>query len=156
MIKLRFVKSKGIESDAIVALEKTAMPFTPSHVEAVTSDGFYIGAHFIGGIQKRPSDYDAGKFEHELFLELETHEVDQTKKFYDFMNSHIGEPYDWKAILGFVIPHHEHLANHAICSAIVSLGLRSCNWFPFPLAAPAHLIDPRDLLLMISTRIKVF
>jgi len=154
-IKIRFVKSKGWESDAIVALEKTALPFTPSHVEAVTPDGFYLGAHFDNGTQKRPSNYDAGQFEYELFLTLETLEIDQTKRFYDFLNAHIGEPYDWKAILGFIVPHHEHIPNHAICSALITLALRGCNWFAYPLAAPAHLIDPRDLLLMLSCRMAI-
>ena len=153
-IKIRFVKSKGWESDAIVALEKTAMPFTPSHVEAVTPDGFYLGAHFKDGTQKRPSNYDAGQFEHELFLTLDATD-EQTDKFYAILNEHIGEPYDWKAILGFIIPHHEHIPNHAICSALITLAFRGCNWFSYPLAAPFHLIDPRDLLLMISCRVKI-
>ncbi len=38
---------------------------------------------------------------------------------------------------------------------LITLALRECNWFAYPLAAPAHLIDPRDLLLMISSRMQV-
>lgn len=154
MIAIRFVRSKGFASDGIVALEKTAMPFTPSHVEAVTPDGFYLGAHFSGGVQKRPKDYDAGKFLHELFLTLTATDA-QTDFFYKFLEDHIGEPYDWRAILGFILPEHEHTLDHAICSALIALALRECLWFPWPLTAPAHLIDPRDLLLMISARMEV-
>jgi hypothetical protein len=153
-IIIRFVRSIGLSSDGIVALEKTAMPFTPSHVEAVTPDGFYLGAHFEGGTMKRPKNYDAGQFSHELFLTLDATDV-QGRGFYGFLNGHIGEPYDWEAILGFLLPEHEHIPNHAICSALVSLALRACNWFASPLAAPAHLIDPRDLLLIISGRMVV-
>ena len=130
------------------------MPFTPSHVEAVTPDGFYLGAHFSGGVQKRPKDYDAGKFSHELFLTLESTE-EQAAAFYVFLDKHIGEKYDWRAIIGFIIPEHEHIPNHTICSALIALALRACNYFQWPLAAPAHLIDPRDLLLLLSGRMKV-
>jgi hypothetical protein len=154
-IILRFVQGSGFESGAIVALEKTAMPFTPSHVEAVTPDGFYLGAHFSGGTQKRPKNYDAGQFHHDLFLTIEGATDAQAAAFYKFLNDHVGEPYDWKAILGFIVPHHEHIPNHAICSALVTLALRACEWFQFPLAAPAHLVDPRDLLLMVSGRQRV-
>jgi hypothetical protein len=154
VIQLRFVRSIGLASDAIVALQKTALPFSPSHVEAVTPDGFYLGAHFDGGVQKRPKDYDAGKFSHELFLTLDATD-EQSAAFYKFLDGHIGETYDWRAILGFLIPNHEHIPNHAICSALISLALRACGWFQWPLAAPAHLIDPRDLLLIISSRQQV-
>jgi hypothetical protein len=153
-IIVRFVRSIGIASDLIVALEKTAMPFTASHVEAVTPDGFYLGAHFEGGVRKRPKDYDAGQFSNELFLTLAATD-DQAAKFYTFLDGHVGEPYDWKAIIGFVIPEHEHTLNHAICSALITLALRDCEWFAWPLATPAHLIDPRDLLLLISGRMLV-
>ena len=153
-IVLRFVRSMGLSSDMIVALEKTAMPFTPSHVEAVTPDGFYLGAHFDGGVQKRQKNYDAEQFSSQLFLTLDATDA-QASSFYAFLDNHIGEPYDWKAILGFVIPQHEHTLDHAICSALISLALRGCKWFPWPLATPAHLIDPRDLLLIISGRMLV-
>jgi hypothetical protein len=153
-IVIRFVRSIGLASDAIAALEKTSMPWTFSHVEAVTPDGFYLGAHFFGGVLKRKKDYDAGKFSHELFLTLEATE-DQATAFYAFLDKHVGEPYDWEAILGFLIPAHHHAVNHAICSALIALALRACNYFQWPLAAPAHLIDPRDLLLILSARMAI-
>jgi hypothetical protein len=152
---LRFVLNSGLVSEAIKAQEKTAMPFTPSHVEALTRDGVsYIGAHFSGGVQKRPVGYDKATMIAELLLPLESSLL-QDVAFHDFLESHIGEPYDWLSIAGFVIPRHLHLANHAICSALITLALRKCEWFRWPLAAPAHLIDPRDLLLIISGRMMV-
>jgi len=155
-IVVRFVRSIGLASDGIVALEKAAMPFTPSHAEAVTPDGFYLGAHLSGGVRKRPKSYDAGDISHELFLTLDATE-DQATAFYAFLDTHIGEPYDWKAIIGFLIPQHEHTPNHTICSALIALALRAkgCEYFRWPLAAPAHLIDPRDLLLILSARMAV-
>lgn len=139
------------------------MPFTPSHVEALTPDcGFYLGSMFEGGVQKRPVGYDKGLIavdpvtdkERELLLRIDM-TPQQDAKFWAFLESKIGEPYDSPAIFGFVIPIHEHVINHAICSALITLALRACGWFATPLAAPAHLIDPRDLLLVISGRMYV-
>jgi hypothetical protein len=139
------------------------MPFTPSHVEALTPDGgFYLGSMLDGGVQKRPVGYDRGLIaidpttgkERELLLQVDT-TPEQDAKLRAFLKSKIGEPYDSPAIFGFVIPIHEHLLNHAICSALITLALRACGWFATPLAAPAHLIDPRDLLLLISGRMYV-
>jgi hypothetical protein len=47
------------------------------------------------------------------------------------------------------------LAGHAICSALITLALRACGWLQWPIAAPAHLVDPRDLLLIISGRMQI-
>lgn len=155
MIRLRFVQGTAVISRMIIAQEKTAMPFCPSHVEVVSRDGIsYIGAQFDGGVQRLPIGYDAGQVAHELILDLEA-TAQQYAAFHDFIESKIGEPYDFAAILGFVIPLHEHTKYHAICSAIVLLGLRRCGWFQWPVAVPAHLVDPRDLLLMISGRMAV-
>jgi hypothetical protein len=151
---IRFVQGTAISSRLIVAQEKTAMPFTPSHVEARSPDGFDLGSHSDGGVQKRPIGYDKATTAHELLLTLDT-TPEQDAAFWAFLESKIGEPYDSPAIFGFVIPLHEHELNHAICSALMTLGLRACNWFAYPLAAPAHLIDPRDLLLLISGRMRV-
>ena len=130
------------------------MPFTPSHVEALTPDGYYLGAHLLGGVQKRVVGYDKREMVHELLLTLDaTPAQDQT--FYNFLEAHLGDPYDWRAVLGFLLPEHEHTPQHSICSALITLALRACGWFSWPLAAPAHLIDPRDLLLMISGRMCV-
>lgn len=169
-MKLRFVRHKDFSSTLITAQEKTCMPFTPSHVEALTPDGkFYIGARLKGGVSLQPVGYDAGQIASipigydttvfpsglcDLSLPLPA-TPEQDTAFYKYLNDSVGEPYDWLSILGFVIPGHLHLPNHAICSAKISLALRACKWFEWPLAAPAHLIDPRDLLLMISARMEV-
>lgn len=174
---IRFVRGTAWESTAIALQQKTAMPFTPSHVEAMTPDGkYYIGAHMDGGVLARPVGYDAGKIARlpdgydksvfpdglcdlQLDLGAARNVIDsaewQDATFYKYLNDSVGEPYDWEAILGFVIPEHLHLTNHAICSAKITLALRKCLWFAHPVAAPAHLVDPRDLLLMISARMQV-
>lgn len=169
---LRFVRGTGWESTAIALQEKTCMPFVPSHVEALTPDGkFYIGAHLDGGVMARPVGYDAGKiaklpegFDASVFPEgvcdllvgLRADPV-QDEIFHNWLERKIGTPYDWRAILGFLVPGHEHLPDHAICSALITLALRApgVEWFKWRLAAPTHLVDPRDLLLMLSTHMQI-
>jgi hypothetical protein len=155
VITIRFVQGSELSSKLIVAQEKVAMPFTPSHVEILTADGkYYLGSMLDGGVKRRPVGYDAGTITHELLLPLDT-TTEQETAAWAWAETKIGEPYDSVAIFGFVIPIHEHTLYHAICSAFVALFLRACEWFQWPLAAPAHLIDPRDLLLVISGRMHV-
>lgn len=151
---LRFVRGSDSISRLIIAQEKTAMPITPSHVEAVTPDGFYLGAHYSTGVEERKPGYDSAWLAGELILPLPA-TPEQDAAFYTFLRSKIGEPYDWSSIFGFVLTGHHHEVDHAICSALVSLALRHCGWFASPLAAPAHLVSPRDLLLILSGRIVV-
>jgi hypothetical protein len=155
-MKLRFMNDpSSLVSRAIMLQEKTAMPLTPSHVEYLTPDGqFYIGAHLSGGVRKRPVGYDKTPTMQEIILDLgATPEQDQI--FDVHMNSIVGEPYDWRAILGFILPEHEHILNHVICSAACVLGLRKCSWLQSPIATPAHLTSPRDLLMGLSFRTQV-
>jgi hypothetical protein len=160
-ITLRFVRSKGFSSDAIVLREQTCMPFTPSHVECVTPEGTWLGQHSDGGMQARDAGYDHDDVvimndsrRCELFVELPCTK-EQYGAFYAKATASIGEPYDWKAILGFAVSWHEHEKFHAICSAKMLLLLRACDYFRWPVVVPAHLVDPRDLLLMLSTHVKI-
>lgn len=153
-MKLRFVQGKdSIVSFDIIARENVAMPFTPSHVEALSRDGkSYIGAHMDTGIQARPVGYDLATTEHELLLDLGDAGDDA---FFAYCESKIGAPYDWTAIVDFVLPVNWHLFNHLICSAFMTLALRKKGYFRYPLAAPAHMINPRDLLLIISGQMEI-
>jgi hypothetical protein len=165
-IRLRFVSGKDPESMAIRLREN----FPYSHVEAVTPEGKYLGAHASGGVQARDPGYDAAYLDHELFVDLPNlartfasgspfiaPEPDtQADEFYAFLGRHIGEPYDFESILGFLVPNiSAHQPQHIICSALQALALRQCRWFATPLVEPAHKITPRDLLLIISGRVPV-
>ena len=161
---LRFCQSREFFSELIFWDEHTSMPFTPSHCEAVTPKGLYLGARMNGGVQARKPGYDADKIavdrktgtKRELFLMLPATEA-QDAAFYAYLTKREGSPYDWRAIIGFVYPGREHTPGAAICSAFMVLALRAplCEWLPFALTKPAHLINPDILLLMISSRIKV-
>lgn len=139
------------------------MPFTPSHVEAVSQDGlFYVGAHYDGGVAARPVGYDADKLmtlpdgsKSERVVSIEC-TPEQEDAFCHFVDSKIGEPYDWKSIFGFMAPDlHAHLLDHAICSALMFEALRACGFFLWPATVPFHHISPRDLLLILSTHIEI-
>ena len=133
------------------------MPLCPSHVECVDPEtGKYIGQHIDGGMAARNPGYDTG-FRKELFVDLPATD-EQTAAFYAAARATIGQPYDWDAIFGFALPGHHHVKGDAICSARMFLFLRDViDWFPShtPVAVPAHCIDPRDLLLMISCVIEI-
>lgn len=150
MIRLRFVHGIGVSSDAIV-LDTGGLY---SHVECVMPDGRYLGAHSDGGVQARSSDYDKGQFDRELFVDLPA-DAAMTASFYDWARRHVGEPYDFAAIRGFLWHMNDHDKGKVICSALMTLCLRDCGWFATPLSQPAHEISPRDLLLIISGRVPI-
>jgi hypothetical protein len=158
MIRLRFVTATGQLSALIRAQAGICMPFTPSHVEALSQDGkSYIGQHYDGGMQARPVGYDADTMMHEKLVELPC-TPEQEAAFYAFVNSKIGQPYDWKSIISFVDPAlNLHELNHLICSAIMTAGLRAkgCEYFPMPLTVPFHHISPRDLFLILSSHVQI-
>lgn len=177
MIRLRFVTEDDHLSELIRLQAGTCMPFTPSHVEALSQDGkFYIGQHFDGGMQARPVGYNDANL---LTLPKATSSAlmtlpDGTKKsslivslpctpaqedaFYAYVHDKIGMPYDWVSILGFVATElHLHNVGSLVCSAIMSAGLRTkfCEYFLMPLATPFHKITPRDLLLILSSHVQI-
>jgi hypothetical protein len=78
-----------------------------------------------------------------------------TSAFYAGLQKHIGEPYDFAAILGFVTGDDLHTKQHAICSALQVLELTRSKLFPFPLVRPPHEIDPADLLLVLSGIVEI-
>ncbi len=149
-IRLRFVQGNDPISRAII-LETGGLW---SHVECVRPDGRYLGAHADGGVQARRSDYDAGQFDLQKFLDLPADPA-MTAAFYAAADKHVGEPYDLLAIAGFLSHLDLHGKRKVICSALVTLLLRDCGWFATPLSEPAHQISPRDLYLIISGRVPV-
>jgi hypothetical protein len=145
VIRLRFVTC----TDSVSTMIRDVEDFFLSHVEAVTPEGGYLGAHADTGVQERVPGYDKGILKTEIFVDLPA-TPQQVADFYAYLNSRLGEPYDFGAILGFVLRDGMHAKGHAICSALMVLALRKCQWFAFRLAEPAHKISPRDLYLILS------
>lgn len=165
MIRLRFVTSPDTSSEMIRYQGGVSMPFTPSHVEALSQDGkFYIGQHMQGGMQPRPVGYDSSDIltlpdgrKADIIVELPC-TSDQETAFYAYVHDKIGMPYDWVSILGFVLTEmHLHTVGSLICSAVMTAALRTkgCEYFAKPLTVPFHHISPRDLLLMLSSHVEI-
>lgn len=157
MITLRFVTCDDPLSRLIRTQAGISMPFTPSHVEALSRDSkSYVGQHFDGGMQARPIGYDAGKPGCKEKLVPLPCDDNQADLFYNFVESKIGQPYDWKSIISFAAPDiNLHDFNHLICSAIMTAALRACGYFPMPLTVPFHHISPRDLMLILSSHVQI-
>lgn len=147
MIILRFVHHRVIGSD-LIDFQTLGMY---SHVEALTPEGKYIGAHADVGVAALPMGYDTGKFDREKFMLLPADDV-MSAKFYHYLNAVIGEPYDFGAIVTFVAHFDIHQKHRVICSALQTLAARWCNFLPVPLPVPAHEISPRDLELGLTMR----
>lgn len=162
MIRIRFVTSSDFSSELIRLQAGVSMPFTPSHTEALTQDGkSYIGAHGDVGVALKPVGYDSDtlmtlpdgtKSEHIVSLPCTP---EQEATFYKFAASKLGEPYDWKAIVGFVDPSHQHDLDHVICSAFMTQCLRECGYFRWLLTKPFHHISPDLLFAILSTHVEI-
>lgn len=138
-VTLRFVS----EDDPLSRLIKVLSPLV-SHAEFVTPDGYALGARYEGGVQKRPLDY--ASFTTEIHVEIPTAHADEV---YAAAAAHIGEPYDWKAILGFVVEEDLHDPGHCICSAFCTEMLQA-NHVLHPSVFEPSETTPHDLLRMVE------
>jgi hypothetical protein len=123
-----------------------------SHIDAVTTDGKYLGAH-VTGVESRPMDYDAGKFARQKFMLLRADDG-MTAKWMHYLraveNKHEG--YDYLAIFGFITHLDLNQHHHTICSGFQALALRGCLYLPRVLTVRAHRISVRDLRFGLSMR----
>lgn len=124
-----------------------------SHVDAITQDGFLIGARSdvcLGvspGVQSRPIGYAKFSVIKQVFLET-TPEC--MLAFYAFLNQQIGKPYDKSAILAFAFDRDWRSEGSYFCSELIALALEKASYFSYPLSATANKITPADLLLALS------
>ena len=155
-IIIRFVTSDDPASILIRVHGGIAMPFTPSHVEALSRDGkSWTGQHLDGGCEARPLDYyQAEPNPHECRVEIPVTQI-AYDAFHAYLEQRIGDPYDWKAIIGFTLLGHHHEPGGQICSALMLMCLRAAKIFPWPVTVPAHHISPRDLILMLSVLMEI-
>ena len=151
MITLRFVTSHGAVSAGIRAAE---YGFWASHTEALMPDGTLLGAHYDGGVQARPRDYDKGQFTREQFVTIPVADA-VADRFHAFLRSQIGKPYDLEAIIAFVTRRDWQQPDAWFCSELQAAGLAACGWFEASLATEFNHITPRDLLLIISGRVAI-
>ena len=145
----RFVHVKSTITDMIL-FQSSGGQY--SHVELVTDDGKYIGAH-VAGVEARPMDYDAGTFERELFMLLPMR-AEAAAKCLHYMRAVADkhEGYNLLSILGFTTHFDLTKPGTTICSALVLLALRWCEYFPRPFTIPAHRLSVRDLFIVLMGR----
>jgi hypothetical protein len=151
MIRVRFVTTEDPVSAGISFAE---YGFWATHAEAVMPDGTLLGAHYDGGVQARPSDYDKGKFKRQGIVEIPADDT-TTNRFHAFMTSQVGKPYDITAIAAFVARRDWREPDSWFCSELVAAGLEDAGWFAAPLATEVNHLTPRDLLLIISGRVAI-
>jgi hypothetical protein len=147
-MKLRFVSHPGIFNWAARIAQ---YGFWCTHCEAVMPDGTYLGA-MSDGVKIRPAGYESGNFSQEMFLDVKA-TPDQETIFYAFLESQIGKPYDYWAVIAFFYPSRDwQEVDHWDCSEYIGTGLGECGILPKEMAVKFSRITPRDLLLLISTR----
>lgn len=146
MITLRFVSHPG-PFDLLVRAAQ--LGYWASHVDALMPDGTFISSRFWDGVQVRPRNYDAGKFTREQWFSIVSTK-DEASRFYDFMRSQIGKPYDALAIVAFLLGRDWQASDSWFCSELPAAALSACGLFPKMLAVGFNRITPRDLALVTS------
>jgi uncharacterized protein YycO len=130
-----------------------------SHVDTVMPNGTLLGARsdkIMGvppGVQIRPASYVLA--EHDLITRVVIPCTDaQQKKYYQFVTSQIGKPYDKTAIFAFVVNRDWTEDDAWFCSELNSAGTMACGLFKH-LSQPHNKIDPGDLFFLISSIVDI-
>ena len=153
--RLRFVRGHDTLSELIAAREGfEARPFTPSHVECVIAGGYYLGAHMDGGVAIREPGYDKSWLQSDVLVDLPA-TPEQAAAFDAYVRAKIGAPYDWKAVLGFLVPGDLHGPGDYICSAMMTGAARLTGALPFPLCVPYHAVSPLMLMAMVGAVVPI-
>lgn len=128
------------------------------HTEALFPAGWpkiggqLIGAHIDGGVMARPPGYDAG-FGREEYVTIPT-DTATAVRFYGFMASQIGKPYDMEVIAALaastVIGARDWRQDDSwICSELIAAACEAAAIFP-KLAIDINHLTPRDDRLILS------
>lgn len=151
-IVLQFVEGSGFSS----ALIKWFGSGLYSHVDTVLPDGTLLGARndviqgIPAGVQIRPANYIQNEAMHRVSL---TVSGEMRGKYYAFLHSQIGKPYNRLGIFAFFINAEWSDIAAWFCSQLVTAALQDCQWMP-ELSQPASKIDPDRLFLLISALVK--
>jgi hypothetical protein len=160
-MKIRFVRGKDFTSLLIAFVSRG----WPSHTEAVLPNGSLLGARLGTGVSIMPAGYDKGSISMEMVVDLpSTPAIDE--KFYEFLSSQIGKPYDLRAVFGLAFDSDWRTrAGGWFCSELMARGMEVSKWFDselqpaalqqvgIRLQVPNNLISPRDFLLILSSHV---
>jgi beta-lactamase class D len=78
-------------------------------------------------------------------------ETDCADNFYEILQTQIGKPYDWRAIVSFVFGDREwQNADSWFCSELQIWAMEQAGFFEKSLMIDANKLSPRDQLLLFS------
>ena len=147
MITIRFVAHPGLFDWACRIAQ---YGLWPTHCDAILPGEGRLGARFVGGVQMRPANYDAGSFTREQYVNLICTQA-QEDAFYSFLRDQIGKPFDSLAIIAFVTGRDWQAPDSWYCAELLAAGLVACGLFPNHMAVGFNHISVRHLLLLAST-----
>lgn len=147
MIKLRFVEGGGWDSKIIRWDTRCRW----SHVEYMPNSVTTLGAMLDGGVKLRSiTDAQYRKAVASQVWNVRMNPAAE-KKFVDFVNSQVGRPYDWRAIVSFGLGERDWRAPDSwFCSEFMSRGLELSSALHLPLDQPVWRITPRDLWMLLN------
>ena len=148
MIRVQFSRGGGISSAAIAWFSSGSF----SHVDAVMPDGTLLGARSdaVGGhppgVWARPANYE--KFRQKVVMEIPCGAF-QEGRYYDFLKSQVGKPYDKAAIWAFALGRNWREQDSWICSELQAAAAEYAGIVP-KLYLPSNKITPVAYALVCS------
>ena len=144
VITLRFVLHSGFFSWFFNWLCQFAQRDWATHIDICMRDGSYISA-MGDGVRKRPLNYDVRRFTREEFRYIAA-TADQVDIFEAFLESQIGKPYDYGAVLSFFWPWRDWQSFDAWdCSELIAQAFVECGMCPKNGVFRPSRVTPRDL-----------
>lgn len=123
-----------------------------SHVDCILPSGGLLGARSdrIGvvapGVQIRPGAYE--KWKERVVMDLSA-KPSEHSRFYEFLNSQLGKPYDKTAILGFATGREWRDPDAWFCSELQAAALEVSGRCP-DLYTPRAKVTPAGLASIVS------
>jgi uncharacterized protein YycO len=148
MIRLQFVRQAALSSDIIAWFSQGHF----SHVDAILPDETLLGARndSVGGqppgVRIRPPDYTP--FSLRVVMAVPCSES-QAERYYSFLHSQVGKPYDTEAIWAFAFGRDWREQDSWICSELQTAAGEACGAFP-SLYLAANKITPVSCALAFS------
>ena len=145
-MKLRFVEGGAFDSKIIRWDSRCRW----SHVEAVSPSATF-GAQLKGGVKWRR--YWDNAYRHVVGVEVVSIPAtdDQEFKFWSFLQSQNGKPYDWRAIVSFGLGTRDWREDDSwFCSELQARALEVAGLIKLPTDIPVWRITPRDVWVLIA------
>lgn len=111
--RIRFISNSDWVSSTIRRVTRSLW----SHTEIILDDGSYLGAHYDGGVQIRPSNYCSPLREKRYSIRLPAEQVAQ---IISFAHSQVGKKYDISDIFGILFNRNWDNPSRWICSELVA------------------------------------